>query len=180
MSKRWNEWILILVINIALWCCSKQTDICNSNISRDIAHLSILERVNLGVEGRADDLLISCVRWRACAGHHVVAGQALGVRDGVVLPWGEGDAVQRALQDPVTWPRGVGRLQDHVGNLKHLSRQGSMRGQGSIKNQKALLLTACHLCKHLVWATAIDMHKKLCKTTYSKITKTLQFIHRWD
>lgn len=102
-------------------------------MSYDISHLPILQRVNLGVEGCADDLLVSRVRWRACAGHHVVAGQALGVRDGVVLPRGESHAIQRTLQDPIARPGGVGRLQDHIGNLKHLRRQRSMRSKVKVK-----------------------------------------------
>lgn len=79
-------------------------------MSCDGAYLSILQRVDLGVERRADDLVVPCIRRRASARHHVEAGEALGVCDGVVLPRGERDAVQRALQNPVAWPGGVGRL----------------------------------------------------------------------
>ena len=65
-------------------------------------YLSVLQRLDLGVEGGADDLVVPGVVRGSGARVEVEARQALGVRDGVVLPRVIGHAIQRALQDPVT------------------------------------------------------------------------------
>lgn len=52
-------------------------------------HLSILQGLDFGVERGADDLIVAGVRWQSGAGQNVEASEALGVRDGVVLPGGK-------------------------------------------------------------------------------------------
>lgn len=86
-------------------------------------HLSILQGLDFGVERGADDLVVACVGWRSGAGKDVEASEALCVCDGIVLPGGKGHPIQGTLQHPVTWPGGVGSLQNHIGYLKHLVGQ---------------------------------------------------------
>ena len=76
--------------------------------------------MNLGVESRADDLIVPPVGGRALPGGDVETSDAFCVGDGEILPGGEGDPVQGAFQHPVPRTGGVSRLQNDIGDLEHL------------------------------------------------------------
>lgn len=61
----------------------------------------MLQRVEPGVVGGADNLGVVAVGGRAQRGRHVVVTQTLRVTNSVELPGVKGHTVQRALQDPV-------------------------------------------------------------------------------
>lgn len=60
-------------------------------------YLSVLQRVNLWIERRADNFIIPGVGWRSRPWIDVKSCQALGVCDSVVLPGIKGHAINRAL-----------------------------------------------------------------------------------
>lgn len=63
----------------------------------------MLQRVQSGVVRRADDLGVAPVGRGPEPWSDIITTQTLRVADGVILPGIKGHAVQRALQDPVTW-----------------------------------------------------------------------------
>lgn len=67
-----------------------------------VFYLSVLQWMNLGVKGRADDFIVSGVGRRSCPWIDVEPRQALGVSDCVVLPRFKSHAIERTLQDPIT------------------------------------------------------------------------------
>lgn len=79
----------------------------------------MLQWVQPGVVGGADDLGVVAVGGRAQRGCHVVASQTLRVTYGIELPGVKGHAVQRALQDPVAY---VERDQDSFRH-RHIDRE---------------------------------------------------------
>lgn len=75
---------------------------CNNRQSSGRRYLSVLQRVDLWVEGRADHFIVPGVGRRSSLWVDVESCQALCVCDGIVLPGFKGHAIAWPLQDPVT------------------------------------------------------------------------------
>lgn len=108
------------------------------------SHLATLEWVESGEVGGTDDLRVGGVRGAAAGGRDAVGREALGVGQGVVLPWLEAAPVQRPLQNPVPGARRHGALDDDVGHLVHLERREKVMmindGQRETTAREAVLL----------------------------------------
>jgi len=89
-------------------------------MSPGVSHLAVLQRMDFRVEGGTDDLIIMRVGRRACSGDDVEACDALCVCYSVILPRHECFTVQRTFQNPVSRPRRVCSLQDHISDLEDL------------------------------------------------------------
>lgn len=83
--------------------------------------------MDLRVEGGADDLVVVRVGRRACSRDDVEACDALRVCYSVILPRRECFAVQRTFQNPVSRPRRVCGLQDHISDLEDLCERRTWR-----------------------------------------------------
>ena len=86
-------------------------------------HLPVLQRVQPGIPGRADDLVVAQAGRHSDRGPDAVDLPAVLVRHGEVLPWLERLTVNRAFEDPVARPRRVSGLDNHVGHLVDLQQK---------------------------------------------------------
>lgn len=96
------------VFKIPNWHFSVQSEIRKTNFccwlqcnKLGLRYLSVLQRVDLGVERRADHFIVPGIGWGSRLWINVKSCQALRVCDGVVLPGFKGHAIGWPLQDPV-------------------------------------------------------------------------------
>lgn len=85
-----------------------------------MTYLTILHRRQLGIERSANNFRIRVVVRLPFPSRYPIPVQAFLVADSIILPRFVVLPIQRALQDPVPWSRGIGGLYYHVDHLVHL------------------------------------------------------------
>lgn len=86
-------------------------------------YLSVLKGHQPGVIRGADHFIIGPVSGWPPSRSDIVVSQTFRVTDGVILPGAELDAIQRALQNPVSRARGVGSFDDDISNSEDLEQR---------------------------------------------------------